>query len=149
MQSRFARRRLQGGGTPVLADWGVDSEHGVLRDLLVGPMAHYRWQPGNAMATRSLRLGRTFDAATAAVQLWEMLSAYADAGVMTWGLVPDPALPYQIYARDSSVMTPWGTINTQLYSPWRRGEWLQVLEFYQAQGIPVYNVITVGSMEGG
>jgi len=149
MESPFTRRRVHGGGTPILAEWGVDSEHGVLRDLLVGPMDHYRWQSGNAMANRSLRLGRAFDMATAAGQYREMLSAYAGAGVETWGLDPDPALPYQIYARDSSVMTPWGAIITQLYSPWRRGEWLPVLEFYQAQAIPVYDVITAGSMEGG
>lgn len=25
------------GGTPVLQDWGVNSEYGVLRDVLLGP----------------------------------------------------------------------------------------------------------------
>jgi len=64
-------------------------------------------------------------------------------------LAADPHLPYQLYARDSSVMTPWGPIITQLHSPWRRGEWKAVLEFYTAQDIPVYDVVTAGSLEGG
>ena len=78
-----------------------------------------------------------------------MLDAYRQAGVATHFLDADHALPYQIYARDSSVMTPWGPIITQMYSPWRRGEWKAVLEFYLAQDIPIYDIITAGSLEGG
>lgn len=143
------RRRRPGGGTPELTDWGIDSEYGVLRDLLLGPMDHYDWRTGNAMSRRSLRLGRRYDPATGAAQYREMLDAYHGAGVRTHPLAPDPNLPYQIYARDSSVMTPWGAVITQMFSPWRRGEWVPVLELYQRLQIPVYDVITAGSLEGG
>ena len=69
------RRRRPGGGTPELTDWGIDSEYGVLRDLLLGPMDHYDWRTGNAMSRRSLRLGRRYDPATGAAQYREMLDA--------------------------------------------------------------------------
>ena len=38
-------------------------------------------------------------------------------------LDPDEALPYQVYARDSSFMTPWGAVVTQMHQWWRRGEY--------------------------
>lgn len=141
--------RHPGGGSPLLADWGMDSEYGVMTEVLLGPMDHYSWQTGNAMARRSLRLGRKFDREVARAQYREMLDAYHQAGVATHILEPDPALPYQLYARDSSVMTPWGPIITQMYSPWRRGEWKAVLEFYRGADIPVYDIVTAGSLEGG
>jgi N-dimethylarginine dimethylaminohydrolase len=143
------RRRQDGGGTAPLASWGMDSEYGVLHDVLIGPMDHYRWQTGNAMARRAMRLGRQFDPELARRQYHEMLDAYRSAGVTPHLLRPDPHLPYQLYARDSSVMTPWGPVITQMYSPWRRAEWLDVLQFYRDRDIPLYDVITAGTLEGG
>lgn len=143
------RRRNANGGTRPLSPWGLDSEYGVLRDVLIGPADHYTWQTGNAMSRRSLRLGVEFDAEVMASQYREMISAYEQAGVTCHFLEPDSTLPYQVYARDSSVMTPWGPIITQLQSPWRRGEWRAAVEFYSNLEIPIYNVVTAGSFEGG
>lgn len=140
--------RNPNGNTP-LDRWGVDSEYGVLRDVLIGPADHYQWQPGNAMSRRSARLGVEFDPHIAAKQYDEMVAAYRDAGVTCHFLEADPMLPYQVYARDSSVMTPWGPIVTQLQSPWRRGEWRAVVAFYARNEIPVFDVVTAGSFEGG
>ena len=53
--------RNESGNTPRHSRWGVDSETGVLRDLLVGPIDNYRWSPGNAVAERTERLGLKFD----------------------------------------------------------------------------------------
>jgi len=141
--------RKPGGGTAPPSRWGIDSEYGRLRDVLVGPADHYRWQTGNAMARRSMRIGRHFDPLIARQQYTGMLDVLHDAGVNVHTLSPDPALPYQLYARDSSVMTPWGAIVTQLYSPWRRGEWRAVVEFYQQAEIPIYDIVTAGAFEGG
>jgi N-dimethylarginine dimethylaminohydrolase len=46
-------------------------------------------------------------------------------------------------------MTPWGAIITQMQSPWRRGEWAAALDFYLASNIPLYDIVTAGSIEGG
>lgn len=145
----FFRRRVENGGTERMPHWGMNSEYGVLQDVLIGPMDHYTWQTGNAMSRRSMRLGRSFDKEVAKQQYQEMIDIYEHCGVKTHFLKPDSNLPYQIYARDSSVMTPWGPIVTQMYSPWRRGEWLEVVKFYQEADIPLYDVVTAGTFEGG
>jgi N-dimethylarginine dimethylaminohydrolase len=143
------RTRRPGGGTPRPEQWGVDSETGVLRDVLVGPVDHFRWQPGNAVVARSLRIGLRFDAAVARAQYGEMLDAYAQAGVRVHALAPDESLSYQIFARDSSVMTPWGAIVMQTQKPYRRGEYASCLRFFLEHGVPVYDMVTAGNVEGG
>jgi len=142
-------RRRDGGNSPLATPWGIDSEYGVLRDVLLGPIEHFEWRKTSAISRRTFRLGKRFDPAAARVQYQEMVDAYHRAGVTTHTLAPDPHLPYQLYARDSSVMTPWGGIITQMYSPWRRGEWAAALDFYLANDIPLFDVVTAGSLEGG
>ncbi len=143
------RTRVEGGGTPRPAGWGVDSEYGVLRDVLLGPIEHFRWQPGNAVAQRAERVGLRFDFAVARRQHGEMIDAYRSAGVTVHTLAADPGLPYQIFARDSSVMTPWGAVVMQLQKPYRRGEYAACLRFYLEAGIPIYDLVTAGNVEGG
>jgi N-dimethylarginine dimethylaminohydrolase len=143
------RTRLAGGGTPTHKRWGVDSEYGVLRDVLVGPVDHFTWQPGNAVAQRAERVGLKFDHDIARCQWTEMVSAYRSAGVAVHFLEAEAELPYQIFARDSSVMTPWGAIIMQLQKPYRRGEYVACLEFYLKLGIPIYDLVTAGNVEGG
>lgn len=46
-------------------------------------------------------------------------------------------------------MTPWGPIISQMYSPWRRAEWISVLNFYQEKEIPIFDVVSAGTFEGG
>ncbi len=143
------RTRVEGGGTPRPAYWGIDSEYGRLTDVLVGPIDHFNWQAGNAVAQRSERVGRKFDAQAAARQHAEMVHAYEQAGVRVHRLAADAQLPYQVFARDSSVMTPWGAVITQLQKPFRRGEYAACLRFYLEAGIPIYDLVTAGNVEGG
>ncbi|WP_133471226.1 dimethylarginine dimethylaminohydrolase family protein [Paraglaciecola marina] len=148
MKSNFFRRSEQ-GGTSRLDYWSMDSEYAELQEVLIGPMDYYDWQTGNAMSRRSLRLGREYNKQVAQQQYQEMLDVYKHCGVKTHILEASEHLPYQIYARDSSVLTPWGPVVTQMYSPWRRGEWAEVMRFYQENNIPIYDAITAGSFEGG
>jgi N-dimethylarginine dimethylaminohydrolase len=143
------RTRIEGGGTPRLERWGVDSEYGVLRDVLIGPIDYFTWQPGNAVAQRAERVGLKFDAKVARRQYDEMLAAYRSAGVTVHFLAAESSLPYQIFARDSSVMTPWGAVIMQLQKPYRRGEYAACLQFYLDQEIPLYDLVTAGNVEGG
>lgn len=143
------RTRRPGGATPRPAAWGVDSETGLLRDVLLGPVDHFAWQPGNSVVARSQRVGLDFDARVAAAQYREMVHAYEQAGVRVHTLPAEAGLPYQIFARDSSVMTPWGAIILQLHKPFRRGEYAACLRFYLEQGIPIYDLVTAGNVEGG
>jgi N-dimethylarginine dimethylaminohydrolase len=143
------RTRVPGGGTPSAAPWGVDSEYGTLRDVLVGPIEHFSWQAGNAVAQRAERVGLRFDFGDARRQYEEMLDVYRQAEVTVHRLPASPELPYQIFARDSSVMTPWGAVIMQLQKPYRRGEYAACLRFYLDAGIPIYDLVTAGNVEGG
>ncbi len=82
--------------------WGVDSEHGRLLDVLLCSPENFRWRATSAISTATLESGRAFEPAAAASQHAEMVAAYEQAGVRCHFLKPDPALPYQVFTRDSS-----------------------------------------------
>lgn len=145
----LGRRAVNGSGTDPLSDWGVDSEYGVLRDVLLGPPDNFKWLPTSSISKATLRSGDTFDSQLAMRQHREMVQAYEEAGVTVHTLTPDEALPYQVFARDSSFMTPYGAVVTQMAQWWRRGEYAPVIRFYQQAGIPIYDMVTAGSFEGG
>jgi N-dimethylarginine dimethylaminohydrolase len=129
--------------------WGVDSEHGKLLDVLVCRPDNFRWRATSAITEGTLAAGHRFDADQAAAQHGALVSAYEDAGVRVHLLEPDPALPYQVFTRDSSTMGPNGTVVTQPAQWWRRGEYAPVIRFHQEAGIPIRGMITAGSLEGG
>jgi N-dimethylarginine dimethylaminohydrolase len=78
-----------------------------------------------------------------------MVMAYEQAGVTVHRLEDDPNLPYQVFARDSSVGTPDGAVVTQPAQWWRRGEYAPVIRFYQEAGVPIHRMVTAGTLEGG
>ena len=129
--------------------WGVDSETGRLHDVLLCPPDNFRWLATSAISRATLASGATFDASAAATQHAELVSAYESAGVQCHLLEADPALPYQVFARDSSVTMPAGPVVTQLHQSWRRGEYAPVIRFYQGAGIPIWKMISAGAIEGG
>ncbi len=150
IQSEFSLRcRKEGGGTPVLDHWGADCDYGVLRDVLLGPPDHYQWRKTSSVSKKSIRRNYVFDPEVARKQHAGMVAAYESAGVVVHLLEPDPALPYQIFARDSSVMTPYGAVITNMANWWRRGENFRAIETYARLGIPVYDYVTAGTFEGG
>jgi N-dimethylarginine dimethylaminohydrolase len=131
------------------AGWGIDSEHGRLLDVLLCRPDNFRWLPTSPITRATLDSGRSFEPAAARRQHDELVAAYEDAGVRCHFLEPDPALPYQVFARDSSVMTPAGAVVTQPAQPWRRGEYAPVIRFYQEAGIPLRGMVSAGTLEGG
>ena len=150
MTDQFSLRcRVEGGGTPLLQEWGADCEYGVLKDVLLGPADNYEWLETSSVSKKSIRRKLKFDAQVAQQQHREMVSAYESAGVTCHFHEPDPALPYQVFARDSSVMTPFGAIITSMANWWRRGENYRAIETYARLGIPVYDYVTAGTFEGG
>ena len=102
--------------------WGSDSEYGRLLDVLLCPPDNFKWGATSVISRATLESDRVFDAELAAAQHREMLAAYEGAGVTVHMLEPDPNLPYQVFARDSSVATPEGGVVTQMAQHWRRGE---------------------------
>ena len=143
------RARREGGGTPRLNSWGADSDYGTLRDVLLGPADNFKWLKTSSVSKKSIRNNAKFDQKTAVAQHKEMVSAYTSAGVNVHTLESDPNLPYQVFARDSSVMTPFGAVITNMAQWWRRGENFRAIETYQRLGIPIYDYVTAGTFEGG
>ena len=117
---------------------------------MVGPIDNYSWQGNsNSVSQRAARIGLKFDHQLARSQYDEMLQAYQEAGVTVHQLPADDGLPYQLFARDSSVMTPWGAIIMQLKKAFRRGEYAACLRYYLQVGIPIFDLVTAGNIEGG
>ena len=129
--------------------WGVDSEYGRLLDVLLCRPENFRWLPTSAISRATLDAGYDYDPELAADQHASLVSAFDEAGVRCHFLAPDPALPYQVFARDSSAMGPNGTVITQLAQYWRRGEYAPAIRFHQEAGIPIRAMVTAGSLEGG
>jgi N-dimethylarginine dimethylaminohydrolase len=144
------RSRLPTGGTDVLSKWGVDSETGTLRDVLVGPIDHFtRILPTNSINRRKLREGFQLDREAAVSQYAEVMEIFAETGVTVHHPPADPDLPLQIWGRDGSFMTPWGMIIGQMAQWWRRGEYGPVLDFCFENDLPLYDKVTAGCLEGG
>jgi len=153
-QARPLQARVEGGGTPTMPRWSLASEAGVLKDVLLGPPEGFRWMGLDNAAWSSLvrdtmRRGYAFDKQVAMRQHREMVSAYEDAGVTCHFLPLDEYNPYQVYARDSSFMTPYGAVICQMANPRRRGEYAACLRFYLEHGIPIYDMVSSGNFEGG
>ncbi len=129
--------------------WGADSEHGVLRDVLLCRPDHYRWLPTSEISQATIDSGAIFDHDLAMRQHDEMVACYKQADVRCHYLTPDPALPYQVFARDSSTASPQGTIVLAMRQWWRRGEYAAVIEFMRTHGVPVAGMITAAAVEGG
>ncbi len=148
------RARRENGGTPEMTKWHLRSETGPLRDVLLGPAESFRWlgmenAAWSSLVRDTIRRGYKFDKQLAMRQHREMVDAYEDAGVACHFLPADEQVPYQVYARDSSFMTPYGAVICQLANPRRRGEYAPVLRFYLDNGIPIYDMVSAGNFEGG
>ena len=147
--STAMRTRCEGGGTPELTQWGADCEYGLLRDVLLGRPQYMQLLPTNSVSRLQLKSGVQFDSEIASAQHRELAAAFVTAGVRVHYLESDASLPYQVFARDSSVMTPYGAIVAQLSQWWRRGEHALVTRFFLDNGIPIYDIVTAGGFEGG
>ncbi len=154
MQQNPLQSRIEGGGTETMSDWYMKSETGPLRDVLLGPAESFRWlglenAEYSSLVRDTLRRGRVFNREIARKQHAEMVHAYQQAGTTCHFLPVDENTPYQVYARDSSFMTPYGAVICQMANPRRRGEYAPALRFYLENNIPVYDMVSAGSFEGG
>ena len=94
--------------------WGISNDYGPLKDVLVGTPEFYRWIDAGPITMRTLnnqeRTGVQFNLQTAMSQHAEMVSIFESNGVNCHYLDADEVLHRNFFARDSSVMTPWGAI---------------------------------------
>ena len=141
-------RRSQGGGTPTMNYWGFRNETDPLTDVLLGSPIYLKHLATSSLSKKHLREAPC-DVEKAKAQHAELVSAYQHFGVRIHSHEPSPELPMQVYARDSSVMTPYGAIITAMANWWRRGENYRAIQTYERLGVPIYDMVTAGTFEGG
>lgn len=142
------RRRNLKGATPTLQGWGFANETDRLTDVLLGSPAHLRHLSTSSLSRKHLR-ENPCNVQVAQAQHAELVAAYEHFGVKVHMVEPEPELPMQVYTRDSSVMTPYGAIITAMSQWWRRGENYAAIRNYEKLGIPIYDMVTSGTFEGG
>ncbi|MEG6507649.1 dimethylarginine dimethylaminohydrolase family protein [Methyloligella sp. 2.7D] len=141
------QRRLAGGGTPTLEYWGAANETDRLTDVLLGSPGALKRLATSSLTRKYLR--DPWDEKVAKAQHAELVSAYETFGVKVHMVGPEPELPMEVYTRDSSFMTPYGAVITNMSQWWRRGENFALIRKYEELGIPIYDMVTAGYLEGG
>jgi N-dimethylarginine dimethylaminohydrolase len=142
------QRRSAAGGTKPLTSWGFRNETDPLTDVLLASPDHLRHLATSSLSRKFLRESPA-DIRVAQAQHRELVSAYTHFGVHVHTPRLEPELPMQVYTRDSSVMTPYGAIITAMANWWRRGENFAAIRNYERLGIPIYDMVTAGTFEGG
>ena len=142
------QRRVAGGGTPLLSQWGFRNETDRLTDVLLGSPAHLFHRATSSLSRKHLREAPC-NIQLAQAQHAELVDAYRHFNVDVHFLAAEPELTMQVYARDSSVMTPYGAFITAMSQWWRRGENYAAIRAYEKLGIPIYDMVTAGTFEGG
>jgi len=142
------QRRVIGGGTKPLTDWGMRNETDPLTDVMLCPPRFLKHLATSSLSRKHLREGPC-DIQMAQAQHADLVAAYENYGVRVQMQPPEPELQMQVYTRDASVMTPYGAIITAMSQWWRRGENYAAVRYYQDLGIPIYDMVTAGTFEGG
>jgi N-dimethylarginine dimethylaminohydrolase len=146
-QFTLQNRNPKGGTTP-MTNWGFANETDRLTEVLLGSPAHLKHLSTSSLSRHHLR-ENPCNIQVAQAQHAELVSAYEHFNVKIHMHDPQPELPMQVYARDSSVMTPYGAIITAMSNWWRRGENYAAIRTYEQLGIPIYDMVTAGTFEGG
>lgn len=142
------QRRNPKGGTEPLKTWTLPNEIDPLTDVLLGSPAHLFHRATSSLSRKHLREAPC-NIQVAQAQHAELVDAYKHFGVNVHMLEAAPELTMQVYARDSSVMTPYGAFITAMSQWWRRGENYAAIRAYEKLGIPIYDMVTAGTFEGG
>jgi len=129
--------------------WSIDSEIGVLREVLMCSPEHFTWLPTCETAVSSLDAGLSFEHHRAMDQHQQLSDRISESGAMIYWLDTVASLPDLCWTRDSSHMTPWGALITHLSEPVRDGEHREIEDFYQDAGHTVWHSIDGGNVEGG
>jgi N-dimethylarginine dimethylaminohydrolase len=147
--SKFTlQNRNQNGPTTPLTQFGFANETDTLTDVLLGSPAHLQHLATSSLSKKHLREAPC-NIQVAQAQHAELVSAYQHFGVNIHWHEASAELPMQVYARDSSVMTPYGAIITAMANWWRRGENYAAIRTYETLDIPIYDMVTAGTFEGG
>lgn len=129
--------------------WGVDSEYGRLRDVLLCEPPHLKMVPCNAVTRDSLDKGFACCADTAAAQHAQLVQILEAEGVRCHFVAPHEGLPDLSFTRDAVLMSPWGLIALNPALAHRKAEVGLAVAAAKDLGVPWLAAIEQGSIEGG
>lgn len=129
--------------------WGADSEHGVLRDVMLSVPRHLEVIPCNSVARDSLAQGLACSTSEAARQHEALVRTLTLEGVRCHFVPPRSDLADLCFTRDSTLMTPWGLLELNLSAPHRKSEPGHVASAAARLGVPLLGRLSEGQVEGG
>lgn len=127
----------------------VASETGRLKEVLIGAPGNLAMIPCNAVTRRSLETGLTLDPAAAARQHRDLGEALTRAGTVCRTVAPAAALPDLVFTRDAVLMSPWGLVELRPAARHRSAEPAHIIDALEAIGIPLWERVEAGYIEGG
>lgn len=127
----------------------VNSEYGVLKEVLLACPRHLSLVPCNEVSKKALRSGAASCTVRAAAQHADLVETLTAAAVAVQMVSAVPGVPDLVFARDSSLMTPWGLIGLKPGAPHRRAEVDVVLGAARVLGLPIRGRVSAGRVEGG
>jgi arginine deiminase len=127
----------------------VDSEFGLLEEVLLASPQHLSLVPCNVVSMDALRNGQACCTIRASAQHRALAAALSAAGVTVRMVPPVPGLADLAFTRDSSLMTPWGLVGLRPGARHRKAEVDAVLEAAETAGFPILGRIETGRVEGG
>ena len=131
------------------ARWGADSEYGQLTDVMLCAPLHLAAVPCCSVTEASLRQGFEPSPTRAVAQHHQLTRALELEGVRCHVVPASPGLPDLAFARDATLMTPWGLLGLRLAAVHRIAETNHVMSVARSWGVPVLGRIEDGSVEGG
>ncbi len=129
--------------------WGADSEYGRLTDVLLCAPTHLKPVPCCAVTSANLRRGFDYSVGEAIRQHHALEAVLRASGVRCHVVGASPQLPDLAFARDATLMTPWGLVELNLATEHRRAEGRHIARFAAARGVPLIGRIDQGTVEGG
>lgn len=129
--------------------FAIDSETGILRDVLLCRPQYYEWLASSDIARESIAQQINFDREKALTQHAMLVDTLESAGVECHFIEPVSGLPDLCWTRDSSQMTPWGAAITHLSDPTREDENRVLQEYYDSHSIRVCWQRPPNRLEGG
>jgi arginine deiminase len=129
--------------------WGVDSEFGHLRDVLLCEPPHLKMVPCNEVTRDALNKGLACCTDTAEQQHAQLVQVLEAEGVRCHFVAPHEGLPDLSFTRDTVLMSPWGLIELNPRLPHRKAEVAHAVAAVKDLGIPWLASIDEGSVEGG
>lgn len=138
-------------GAAALPDtaWGADSEYGGLTDVLLCAPTHLKPVPCCAVTQQKLREGFDYSVGQAILQHQALEGVLRASGVRCHMVPATADLPDLAFARDATLMTPWGLLELNLATEHRRPESRHIARLAGGLGVPLLGRIDAGTVEGG